>query len=557
MGRALAVALALTPGLALGKPPGAAPPASRYGEAVAVAPRSGLARRVEQVALGLLQGRARSEEIAAATASVDARLEAALDRLIVELPASGPPSGGLFEQALWLGGIVEPVPYLLTISVPAGAEADVEGKLGPVLAEVVARGRYRRVAAATAPLGPGGGQRVALALQETFVELAPVPRALPAHGRATLEGRVLPPYHAPSLFVTAPDGSVSRIGSAAAAADPTRVSGTFVCQARRGAYQIEVAAEDRFGDAVLANFPVHCGVPAPRAIRARPGRPAAADDASAEARSFVGRAAPEVAAAVESRVLELLQRDRAAAGLPPLAADPRLSAVARAHSAQMRDDHFFGHLSPTTGSALDRLTRAGVTVVRVRENVARALSAAELERGLMGSPSHRANILATDVDRAGIGVAAAVVDAAAGTHDLYLTQLFAKLPTPFDVASATAALRARVQALRRAAGLAEAAADPLLDGLAAEVAAGLADGSLDGRGKPDGGPVERAEAALEGRYRFVRRVSGKAVDVSQFAADPALLGQGVTHAGVAVAAGKAEAGGDAPLWLVVLLGARR
>jgi hypothetical protein len=225
----------------------------------------------------------------------------------------------------------------------------------------------------------------------------------------------------------------------------------------------------------------------------------------------------------------------------------------------MRDDHFFGHLSPTTGSAMDRLSRAGVSVVRVRENVGRALSAAELERGLMGSPSHRANILATDVDHIGLGVAAGPVDVGAGAlaYDLHLTQLFARLPTPFDPRSASAALRARVQAIRRGSHLPELAADPVLDALAGEVAAGLADGSLDGSGGPPGGPVERAGPSLEGRYRFVRRVSGKAVDVSQLGAEPALLEAAVTHAGVAVAAGRPEAGGEVPLWLVVLLGARR
>src|SRR5207237_8011154 len=137
-----------------------------------------------------------------------------------------------------------------------------------------------------------------------------------------------------------------------------------------------------------------------------------------------GAGTAKLRAGVEARGLELRQKNRAAAGLPPLAADARLAAVARGHSADMRDHHFFGHISPSTGSAMDRLARAAVVVVRVRENLGRAWSAVELDRGLMGSPSHRANMLADDVDRVGIGVAVGALDGASGTYDLFLTQLF-------------------------------------------------------------------------------------------------------------------------------------
>ena len=175
------------------------------------------------------------------------------------LPAIGPPPGGLTEHALWLTGIVEPVPYLLTMLVPAGADDDVEQQLTRVLPPVLGHGRYRRVAAALQQL-PDGTARLALALQESFIELSPIARALPAGGRLILAGRALSPYGKPEVYVTAPDGKVSRLPLDGKGVAPGALRATFTCGARPGAYQIEVAAEDTLGDAVLANFPVHCGV---------------------------------------------------------------------------------------------------------------------------------------------------------------------------------------------------------------------------------------------------------------------------------------------------------
>jgi uncharacterized protein YkwD len=123
----------------------------------------------------------------------------------------------------------------------------------------------------------------------------------------------------------------------------------------------------------------------------------------------------------EARLLALLNRDRAAAGLPPLALDTRLAEAARAHSRDMADHDFVAHISPTTGSAVERVGRVGLAPDLLLENVGRAYSAEDAESGFMASPGHRGNILDRRARFIGIGVA--VGRELAGSVPLFVTQL--------------------------------------------------------------------------------------------------------------------------------------
>src|SRR5262249_44814718 len=190
--------------------------------------------------------------------------------------------------------------------------------------------------------------------------------------------------------------------------DPRNFAGTFRCGPDKGRYQVEVAAEDRFGATVVANFPVWCGVAAP-----------ATAEATAPPRAAHDEAAPTPAAA-EQLIFRLVNADRAQAKVPALAWDDKLAAVSRAHCADMQAHGFFGHVSPTTGSTADRARKAGLDAALLLENVARAFSAGEVERGLMSSPGHRANILSRDATHIGVGV----VFAQSG--ELLVTQMFAR-----------------------------------------------------------------------------------------------------------------------------------
>ena len=115
-------------------------------------------------------------------------------------------------------------------------------------------------------------------------------------------------------------------------------------------------------------------------------------------------------------MLALVNDERAAAGCGALSADSGLTAVARAHSADMRDRGFFAHVDPDGLDPFDRAGRAGVTARA--ENIAWGQQdAAEVMDSWMDSSGHRANILDCSLTRLGVGIAQ-------GSGGPWWTQLF-------------------------------------------------------------------------------------------------------------------------------------
>lgn len=121
---------------------------------------------------------------------------------------------------------------------------------------------------------------------------------------------------------------------------------------------------------------------------------------------------------LEAELLEMVNRERAEHGLRPLAADPELTQLARAHSQDMLARSYFSHVTPEGGRLDARLRRADVRYLVAGENLALAQTLAIAHRGLMDSPGHRANILQPKFGRLGIGV----LDG--GRYGLMITQNF-------------------------------------------------------------------------------------------------------------------------------------
>ncbi|MFI6490130.1 CAP domain-containing protein [Streptomyces sp. NPDC050564] len=118
-------------------------------------------------------------------------------------------------------------------------------------------------------------------------------------------------------------------------------------------------------------------------------------------------------------VIALTNAERATAGLPPLSGDSPLTAAAQAHSADMVARAFYAHTSPDGSQPWDRAAAAGSTRRTVGENIACGQrSSAEVVRGWMNSPGHRANILKPDFTHIGVGLAGG------GEAGTYWTQLF-------------------------------------------------------------------------------------------------------------------------------------
>lgn len=457
--------------------------------------------------------------------SWDSRLQVASTDLARIVPKQTRLPYKAVEFALQHHGIVEPTPHLLVIwtarNDPARLSAFVAKRLTPILA----RAPYTRMAAGIAERS-GSQMAIVIALLRSFVETDPIPRTLDTGSRVVLHGKLLPPYRAPEVLVARRSGAVEQ--TTVRLRKGGRFAATVACGRRPGALQVEVSGTGPDGAAVLANFPVYCGEPPPLRV---------------EVALHPGGGSTTVAEA-EAILVRQINEERRRAGLPALSVDDEVAEVARRYSDEMAGTGLVAHVSPTSGTADDRLRTAGIVRALVQENLARAATAVEAHESLMNSPGHRANILSPDATHVGVGVHA-VGDS--GSPDLFITELFTRIPPAINRGLARdeiAEVIHRAHSLRvdeDLGRLAQAHADLLANGVAKDRAAAEAAKRL---------------SAVSGRYGRLRTIILAVSDVRQVA--PATLPEtrGTTHFGVGVAQGAHAELGDGAIYVVVVFGRR-
>ena len=360
-------------------------------------PDPAVARRAAQVVEAV------SDSLGIAAPGRDARLNLVASDL-ARLSSTVTADEDLVAKLSWAHGLIEPAPVVFRIS-----SNDPTGKLAletlrARLPNLLATRRFGRVGVWARR--SGGVWRLVVVLQESHIETEPIARSVSCGGRVVLVGKVVGPFVGPSVVVTRPDGSTAeRPGRRRGKA----FSQTLRFDGGRGSYQVEILARGSAGPTVLANFPVYCGVRPPTIMALTPRRRATASRAMSVAQMDV-------------RLVMLVNRARRASGRTTLRRWKMLDRVARGHSIEMCRTGRFGHYSPVTGSASDRLRRVGLRPSLVAENVAQAGDVDAAHRALMGSPSHRANILAGNVNLIGVGVVPCRL--ADGTVQVYVTELF-------------------------------------------------------------------------------------------------------------------------------------
>ncbi|MEW8959755.1 hypothetical protein MHOCP_16630 [Moorella humiferrea] len=121
----------------------------------------------------------------------------------------------------------------------------------------------------------------------------------------------------------------------------------------------------------------------------------------------------------EQKVVDLVNAERAKAGLKPLTLDIQLARVARLKAEDMRDNNYFSHESPTYGSFFTMLQKFGITYRTAGENIAAGYQTPEaVVAAWMGSPGHRNNILNPNFTSIGVGYTMG------GSYRNYWVQLF-------------------------------------------------------------------------------------------------------------------------------------
>ncbi|MEA1912745.1 MAG: CAP domain-containing protein [candidate division WOR-3 bacterium] len=122
---------------------------------------------------------------------------------------------------------------------------------------------------------------------------------------------------------------------------------------------------------------------------------------------------------IESRIVELTNKEREKRNLKKLIVDHRLLIAARQHSFEMISRGYFSHISPieTNKTPLVRIYNSGLPQYKIAENIAENTGdlvpillkkepdslARIIHRNLMESPPHRENILNSDYTHVGVG----------------------------------------------------------------------------------------------------------------------------------------------------------
>ncbi len=272
------------------------------------------------------------------------------------------------------------------------------------------------------------GRTAAVLLGAAELKLASFPRHLAASDSLTLHGEIGPRYRFAHLYLTDPDGKVEERKT-----DTRQVDAKYAFSAP-GKYQLEVMGDGPTGPVIVLNVPLYVGV----------------DEAPITTSSGHVTSPAEG----ERRMFELLNQSRATAGVHALQPDDELRAIALAHSEDMAEHHFFGHVSPTTGTTEDREKRSGVVVALFGENVAEADSAENAHDGLMQSPGHRANMLRPGFTH--VGIAAVKTD----EGQLAFTLIFGRRVEPAQLPNASQ-IEAAFLNLRAKKGLSAPTADPI------------------------------------------------------------------------------------------------
>ena len=211
------------------------------------------------------------------------------------------------------------------------------------------------------------------------------------------------PASSPAWVAPPPEGSVPPFPQFPAAAEAPAAPAAPEAAAPQAAPATAVA-------------PAAAPAPAPAAAPAAAPAPAVAQPAAAPAAPpakpdfYVPAVSSGPITDLEQRLLSGINTERANAGLAPYTYDAGLSRIARTRVQQMVDQGYFGHVDPFGYSMyVELLAHFGYTSYAwagenlALNNYAVSESPERAIVSLMKSPTHRANILAGDFSRIGIG----------------------------------------------------------------------------------------------------------------------------------------------------------
>lgn len=449
------------------------------------------------------------------------RLNPALNAVAAELARMAPHQRRVplfvVEQLTRHVGLIAPTPYVLTLrglavqeDLTAQLRNELRGLLDTVELDQIGVGAWL-------PEKGLAGYVVVLFQARPINLLEPLPRELPVAGRAAFLGRLEKGLQ-PPVEVAVRNDAGDEWGPAVAVLADGSFSTEISCGGGAGRRRITVSARRNGGKVTIADFPLYCGVAAPRQIASLPEVKQAPIASPLEG---------------EAALLAAINRERERCGLEKVVAQPILSEVARTLSAGATE---VGDRS----AVLERLRKANVSAVGVQEFTARAYSFEDIETKLTSDPEYRSSVLTESV-QVGVGVR---VRRVGGEEQYYVTELFA-FPPGLTGVSATREHVLKLMRKRRSlvestelSAAARHVASQLLAGIPLEYA--IDDITRQLRGLRTG---------LTRTTTFVRTVA----DATSLSFGSSLDNPAISHFGLAVVKAR-EAG---RVVVVIVLGARK
>jgi uncharacterized protein YkwD len=304
------------------------------------------------------------------------------------------------------------------------------------------------------------------------------------------------------------------------------------CADKPGKFLVQIAGEADGSDMLLASFPVYCNLEPPVAVRV----PATGKDA-----------VPADPGQAEKKLVELINADRATAGLKPLEADDGLASIARGISENRTKG------KGVTGAELQaRLKEKDIAAPVVLESAVQVVGGPEEVFERLGqSPTDRSHAMSPDMTQIGVGVAKGP-EVSGQPPTLIATVLYVMQLPPIDTKDIKAKLYQSIARRRADARTNPLAKDPVLEGIAQKYAEALA----EGRGTIPKDKESAIVAPLYKGYGSANILGGTKQDPQEFAEEPGVAGN-AKLVGVGVAQGNSPQFGKNSAFVVVILGSHQ
>jgi uncharacterized protein YkwD len=363
--------------------------------------------------------------------------------------------------------------------------------------------------------------RLSVTLLDAPVELT-APRRLDLGQEATVSGKLLGGYTTPKVLVSDASGQLS---------SPEQQPGdSFTapirCGDRPGTILVEVRGEKNGDATAVATLPIACGRELATAV------------------ALQGEKWPSDPAVAEKRAFDLVNAERKAAGLEPVAWDPAVAIVAK---------RVAGELASSGGAGADvagQLRREGIVSPLVLQSAAADRSFDRAHERLLASPSNRANLMHPEATHGAVG-AVSTADAE-GRPIVYLSEVLIRELPPVDPQQARAALREAVARKRKDARATPLAEDDTLEATAQRFAEALA----QAQGQLPKEKQSELTSPLTKAYKTVTMVAGAKQDPLEFAEEPQATAAG-KGLGVGVARGKHPVLGRNATYVVLMVGTKK